>query len=87
LAALLVFGGVYAARRSSKGEAIAAAGTQGSKQSKNEVLLQALKDELFQLEMDQQQGRITPEEYAKSKAALGETMQRATARAKGASRK
>jgi hypothetical protein len=46
------------------------------------LLLEAMKEELFQLEMDRQQGRITPEEYAKSKAALDETIRRAIARNK-----
>ena len=39
-----------------------------------------MKEELFQLEVDRQQGRITPDEYAKAKAALDETIKRALAR-------
>ena len=46
------------------------------------LLLEAMKEELFQLEIDRQQDRITPEEYAKAKAALDETIRRALARNK-----
>ncbi len=48
----------------------------------NALLLEAMKEELFQLEIDRQQGKITPEEYAKAKAALDETIKRALARSK-----
>jgi len=51
---------------------------------RNALLLEAMKEELFQLEIDRQQGKITPEEYAKAKAALDETIRRAVARGKGA---
>jgi hypothetical protein len=44
------------------------------------ILLEVMKEELFQLEMDRQQGKLSEEEYAKSKAALDETMRRALAR-------
>ncbi len=44
------------------------------------ILLEAMKEELFQLEIDRQQGKISEEEYAKAKAALDETMRRALAR-------
>lgn len=43
-------------------------------------LLTALKEELFQLELDRHQGRISPEEYEKSRAALDLTIARAAAR-------
>jgi hypothetical protein len=49
---------------------------------RNALLLEAMKEELFQLEIDRQQGKITPEEYAKAKAALDETIKRALARSK-----
>jgi hypothetical protein len=45
-------------------------------------LLDALKEELFQLEMDRHQGRISDAEYQKAKAALDLTLGRAAARAK-----
>ena len=49
---------------------------------RNAVLLEAMKEELFQLGVDRQQGKIDPEEYAKAKAALDETIRRALARSK-----
>jgi hypothetical protein len=47
---------------------------------RNALLLEAMKEELFQLEIDRQQGQISAEEYAKAKAALDETIRRALAR-------
>jgi hypothetical protein len=47
---------------------------------RNALLLEAMKEELFQLEIDRQQGKISPEEYGKAKAALDETIRRALAR-------
>jgi len=44
------------------------------------LLLQALKEELFELEMERQQGRISQEEYEKAKAALDQTLHRAVKR-------
>jgi hypothetical protein len=44
------------------------------------MLLQALKEELFQLEIERQQGSITQQEYEKHKAALDQTLQRAVSR-------
>jgi hypothetical protein len=44
------------------------------------ALLQALKEELFQLEMEHKQGAISQEEYAKAKAALDQTLERALKR-------
>jgi hypothetical protein len=49
---------------------------------RNALLLEAMKEELFQLEIDRQQGKVTPDEYAKAKAALDETIKRALARSK-----
>jgi len=46
------------------------------------MLLEALKEELFQLEVEKQQGRISAEEYEKSREALNQTLQRALARQK-----
>jgi hypothetical protein len=45
------------------------------------LLLEAMKEELFQLEVERQQGRITEEEYSKAKAALDYTLKRALSRA------
>ncbi len=44
------------------------------------VLLQALKEELFQLELEHKQGRISQQEYEKAKAALDQTLERALKR-------
>jgi hypothetical protein len=44
------------------------------------LLLEALKEELFQLEVEHKQNRISGEEYAKAKDALDETLRRALQR-------
>jgi len=41
-----------------------------------------MKEELFQLEIDRQQGKVSPEEYTTAKSALDETIRRALARNK-----
>ena len=46
------------------------------------MLLEGLKEELFQLEIERQQGRISEEEYRKTKSALDRTLQRALSRSK-----
>jgi hypothetical protein len=48
--------------------------------SRTSVLLSALKDELFDLEVEHKQGRISQEEYDKTKAALDQTLERALKR-------
>ncbi len=48
--------------------------------SRSSLLLEALKDELFQLELDRKQGKISAEEYEKAKAALDQTLDRALKR-------
>ena len=44
------------------------------------MLLEGLKEELFQLEVEHKQGRISQEEYDKTKSALDQTLQRALRR-------
>jgi hypothetical protein len=44
------------------------------------TLLEALKDEMFQLEIERQQGSISQQDYEKQKAALDQTLQVALAR-------
>jgi hypothetical protein len=44
------------------------------------MLLEALKDELFQLEVEHKQGGISQQEYEKAKAALDQTLERALKR-------
>ena len=46
-------------------------------------LLDALKEELFQLEMERHQGKISGEDYEKAKSALDTTLARAAKRAGG----
>ena len=46
------------------------------------LLLEALKEELFELEMEHKLGKITQQEYEKAKAALDQTLERALKRAK-----
>jgi len=55
----------------------AAAGTPVAKSS---MLLEALKEELFQLEVEKKQGKITPADYEKARAALDQTLERALKR-------
>ncbi|MBZ5509839.1 MAG: carboxypeptidase-like regulatory domain-containing protein [Acidobacteriia bacterium] len=49
------------------------------------MLLEGLKEEMFQLEVERQQGSISDAEYQNAKSALDQTLQRALARAKGTS--
>jgi hypothetical protein len=48
--------------------------------SRTSMLLEGLKDELFELEVEHKQGRISQQEYEKAKAALDHTLQRALKR-------
>jgi len=48
--------------------------------SKSTMLLEGLKEELFQLEVERKQGKITPADYEKAKAALDQTLERALKR-------
>jgi hypothetical protein len=65
-------------------EQVPAAPVRAVVQDRSTLLLEALKEELFQLEVDRQKGRISAEEYAKAKQALDATLQRALARSKDA---
>jgi len=47
---------------------------------RSSILLEALKEELFQLEVDRKQGNISPQEYEKHRAALDQTLERALKR-------
>ena len=44
------------------------------------ALLDALKEELFQLEVERRQGQISQAEYEKAKSALDQTLERALKR-------
>lgn len=48
--------------------------------ARSTALLDALKDELFQLEIEHKQGSISQQEYQKAKAALDQTLERALKR-------
>jgi hypothetical protein len=53
-------------------------------QERPAMLLEAMKEEVFQLESDRLQGKITPQDYQTAKAALDKTLQRAVQRQSGA---
>jgi hypothetical protein len=52
----------------------------GPPAAKSTMLLEALKEEMFQLELERRQGKITPSEYEKAKSALDQTLDRALKR-------
>lgn len=56
------------------------AASAASAASKSAVLLEALKDEMFQLELERKQGKITQAEYEKARAGLDQTLERALKR-------
>ncbi|MFI5104460.1 MAG: hypothetical protein ACHP79_06020, partial [Terriglobales bacterium] len=68
-----------APRKSARVAAVAPP-TAGGPGSKSALLLEALKEEMFQLELERRQKRITQEEYEKAKAALDQTLDRALKR-------
>ncbi len=93
LAAVLAAGGAYIATRRAP-IAVTAEGVEDNSmvpavtiseppsyaRPRPSLLMEAMKEELFQLELDRQQGRVSPPEYNKAKAALDETIRRALAR-------
>ena len=50
------------------------------KRSSSSMLLEGLKEELFQLEVEHKQGQISQQEYEKAKSALDQTLERALKR-------
>ena len=52
--------------------------------SNRHLLLEAMKEELFQLETERLQGKIADADYQQAKAALDVTMKRAIERLQGA---
>jgi hypothetical protein len=54
----------------------------GQPPAPSNLLLTALKEEIFTLEVEHQQGKLSQEEYEKARAALEQTLQRALARTK-----
>jgi len=83
-AVVLVMGGFYVVTKTNhRPHAAVAEGPRIDapvRGDRSTMLLEAMKEELFQLEIDRQQGKISAEEYAKAKAALDETIKRALAR-------
>ena len=59
---------------------VPAAEVQPSVARSSSKLLEGLKEELFELEVEHKQGRISQQEYEKTKAALDQTLQRALKR-------
>ncbi|HET8890161.1 MAG TPA: hypothetical protein VFQ41_14765 [Candidatus Angelobacter sp.] len=58
----------------------AMAGGPAVPQDRSALLMEAMKEEVFQLESDRLQGKITPQDYQTAKAALDKTLQRAVQR-------
>lgn len=58
----------------------ATAGGPAVPQDRSALLMEAMKEEVFQLESDRLQGKITPQDYQTAKAALDKTLQRAVQR-------
>ena len=54
--------------------------TAGVPQDRSTMLMEAMKEEVFQLESDRLQGKINPQDYQTAKAALDKTLQRAVQR-------
>ena len=52
----------------------------GVPQDRSAMLMEAMKEEVFQLESDRLQGKINPQDYQTAKAALDKTLQRAVQR-------
>jgi hypothetical protein len=48
--------------------------------ARSTMLLEALKEEVFQLELERRQGKLTPAQYEEAKAALDKTLDRALKR-------
>ena len=65
------------ARSAAPARAAAAAASSGNHSS---MLLEGLKEELFQLEVEHKQGHISQAEYERTKAALDQTLERALKR-------
>jgi hypothetical protein len=66
--------------RNTQTSAAPVAATTPSAPARPSMLLEALKEELFQLEVEHKQGKISQQEYEKAKAALDGTLERAIKR-------
>jgi hypothetical protein len=87
-AIVLTAGGFYIVKRSHTAAVpeFAPAGgaevptSEPARSRQKSLLLEALKEELFQLEMDHKQGQLSQGEYEKAKSALDQTLERALKR-------
>jgi hypothetical protein len=77
LSLFLAAGAVYV--YSSNRQPVAFAGP-GKSQDRAGMLMEALKEEVFQLEADRLQGKVSPQDYQTAKTALDKTLQRAVQR-------
>ena len=80
LTVFLTAGAVYVYTAKPQPAIASAKSSKGGKNRSGSVLLEAMKEELFQLESDRLEGKISPQEYESSKAALDNTLQRAVKR-------
>jgi uncharacterized membrane protein len=82
LAVFLTAGAVYV-YTAKPAEAPAKRKSPKAGKDKSSLLLEAMKEEVFQLESDRLQGKITQQEYETAKTALDKTLQRAVKRQAG----
>jgi hypothetical protein len=59
---------------------VAAVGISRAQARPSSMLMEGIKEELFQLEVERKQGQISQAEYEKAKAALDQTLERALKR-------
>jgi hypothetical protein len=77
LSLFLAAGGVFVYTSNQNVPAMAGAAIP---QDRSTLLMEAMKEEVFQLESDRLQGKINPQDYQTAKAALDKTLQRAVQR-------
>lgn len=85
LTLFLAAGAVYV--YTSNQQAAVAPGTPTAPKDRSAMLMEAMKEEVFQLESDRLQGKISPQDYQVAKEALDKTLQRATQRQSSAKSK
>jgi len=78
LSLFLAAGAIYV--YTSNQQAVVAGGTAPKAKDRAGMLMEAMKEEVFQLESDRLQGKISPDDYQTAKAALDKTLQRAVQR-------
>jgi len=80
LTLFLTAGAVFVYISTPKAQAVAGATTAQKAQGAPSLLMEAMKEEVFQLESERIQGKISPPDYQLAKAALDRTLQRAVQR-------